>query len=403
MAKLYGFGAAVVILGALFKIQHYPGAGYMLVAGLGTEALIFFFSAFEPPHQEPDWTLVYPELAGMYDEELKEQLLEDTINARKRGDFQNMGGGSGGGGGGGGNAVSQELDKMLEDANIGPELIESLGNGFRTLSENTQKFAEISNATVATNEYVQNIQGASSKAGELSQTYQKTTQALENDIEVSTKLSESIKTTVSSANNLSDNYQQAANLVKDNINASQEYTNNIKQAATTVNDLKQKYIETGEKLASSVDAINISTDDSAKYNEELNKVSKNLAALNAVYELQLQGSSEQLEKTTSMQENLNKFLSNLKASDENMAKFKDNIASLNQIYEQQATTTSEQMEKSSVLQQGIAQFIENVNSSAENTRKFQEEVSKLTDNISALNNVYGNMLSAMNVNLNPNQ
>ena len=65
MAKLYGWGASIVIIGALFKIQHLPGSGFMLTIGLGTEALIFFFSAFEPVHEEIDWTLVYPELAGM--------------------------------------------------------------------------------------------------------------------------------------------------------------------------------------------------------------------------------------------------------------------------------------------------------------------------------------------------
>ena len=54
MPKVYGIGAAVVIVGALFKIQHYPGAGVMLGIGLGVEAVIFFLSAFEPPHAEPD-------------------------------------------------------------------------------------------------------------------------------------------------------------------------------------------------------------------------------------------------------------------------------------------------------------------------------------------------------------
>ena len=66
MAKVYGFGAAIVLIGALFKINHYPYADIMLIIGLGTEAIIFFLSAFEPPHVEPDWSLVYPELAGMY-------------------------------------------------------------------------------------------------------------------------------------------------------------------------------------------------------------------------------------------------------------------------------------------------------------------------------------------------
>ena len=69
MAKLYGIGAAIVIVGALFKIQHWPASGFFLVLGLGTEAVIFIFSAFEPPHEDVDWTLVYPELAGMEDED----------------------------------------------------------------------------------------------------------------------------------------------------------------------------------------------------------------------------------------------------------------------------------------------------------------------------------------------
>jgi len=63
MPKIYGIGAAVVIIGALFKILHITGADLMLMLGLSVEAGIFFLSAFEPPHQEPDWSKVYPELA----------------------------------------------------------------------------------------------------------------------------------------------------------------------------------------------------------------------------------------------------------------------------------------------------------------------------------------------------
>jgi gliding motility-associated protein GldL len=63
--KIYGFGAAIVIIGALFKILHLPGGGPVLVVGMSIEALIFILSAFEPPDEEIDWTLVYPELAGI--------------------------------------------------------------------------------------------------------------------------------------------------------------------------------------------------------------------------------------------------------------------------------------------------------------------------------------------------
>ena len=79
MSKLYGWGASVVIVGALFKINHYPGANTMLIIGLSTEALIFFFSAFEPPHVEPDWSLVYPELAGMYHDATRKVMKRKAL------------------------------------------------------------------------------------------------------------------------------------------------------------------------------------------------------------------------------------------------------------------------------------------------------------------------------------
>ena len=63
MGVVYGIGASIVLVGALFKLTHWPGANIMLTVGLLTEAVIFFLSAFEPPHVEPDWSLVYPEFA----------------------------------------------------------------------------------------------------------------------------------------------------------------------------------------------------------------------------------------------------------------------------------------------------------------------------------------------------
>jgi gliding motility-associated protein GldL len=134
MSYIYGWGASVVIIGALFKIIHWPGADAMLIAGLGTEALIFFISVFEPIHAEYDWTLVYPELAGIEPSEKKQKA---------------------------GGTVSQQLDKMLADAKVGPELIGSLGNGLKSLSDNVKDMASLSSATVATNEYTTNISKAS--------------------------------------------------------------------------------------------------------------------------------------------------------------------------------------------------------------------------------------------------
>lgn len=156
MSKLYGFGAAIVIVGALFKIQHWEGAGIMLTVGLLTEAVIFFFSAFEPPHEEVDWSLVYPELAGMH---------EPGADRKKQVKGSN-------------DPVAQQLDKMLADAKIGPELINSLGTGLKSLSENTAKMATVSNAALATEEYSKNITAASKTVNNLTQSYEKVATAM---------------------------------------------------------------------------------------------------------------------------------------------------------------------------------------------------------------------------------
>ena len=156
MAKAYGIGAAVVILGALFKIQHYPGADIMLIIGMGVEALIFFISAFEPIHEEWDWSLVYPELAGMEGED------RPNANSLAQGD-----------------AVSQQLDKMLSEAKIGPELIEGLGSGLKSLSSNVTSMADLSGATVATKEYADNVHKANEQLIGMNTSYSRAVNALD--------------------------------------------------------------------------------------------------------------------------------------------------------------------------------------------------------------------------------
>lgn len=267
MAKLYGWGAAVVILGALFKINHYPGANIMLIAGLGTEALIFFFSAFEPPHVEPDWSLVYPELAGMYH------------GSGKSGEVNKK-------------TPTQELDNMLEKAKIGPELIQSLGTGLRNLSENASKIADLSSAAVATNDYSKHLSNAAKSVNDLSLTVAKANE---------------------STSQFAATYQQSA-----------------------------------QNLAKTVEKFDLSGMDNKNYSEQLQKMGSNLAALNAVYELQLKNSNTHLEDTSKLHASINQYLSTISGSSEDMS-------------------------------------------------RYRTEMDNLTKKVAALNNVYGNMLAAMNV------
>ena len=59
---VYSFGAAVVIVGALFKIMHWPGASIVLVSGMVTEAFLFVIGALDKPHPEFNWSNVFPQL-----------------------------------------------------------------------------------------------------------------------------------------------------------------------------------------------------------------------------------------------------------------------------------------------------------------------------------------------------
>ncbi len=155
MAKAYGLGAAVVIVGALFKIMHWPGANEMLILGMGTEAVIFMISAFEPIHEEWDWSLVHPELAGMEGDSKPKKTVSS------------------------GDAVSQQLDKMLSEAKIGPELIEGLGSGLRSLSSNVSSMSDLSGATVATKEYADNISKANEQLTGMNSSYSRAVTALD--------------------------------------------------------------------------------------------------------------------------------------------------------------------------------------------------------------------------------
>lgn len=303
-AKLYGMGAAVVIVGALFKINHWPGAGPMLIVGMGIEALIFFASAFEPLHVTYDWSLVYPELAGMEDahghaaEKEKKDKKKD-----KKGDasVQIEGGVVGGTTIIGGLSGTQELDKMLADAKIGPELIESLGKGLQNLSTTTAGLNNIAGAAAASEKFTSNINVASESVVELSSAYKKTADNLNKDLLVSG-----------------------------------EYLSSVQEATSAVSTLANIYKETANTLSVG----------DASYLDELKTMASSLSSINALYEMQIQNSSTQLEATKAVQERI------------------DNL-------------------------------VVNFADTAENVLRYKEQVNALSKKVGALNDIYGNMLAAM--------
>jgi gliding motility-associated protein GldL len=115
--------------------MHWTGANQMLIIGMGTEVAIFIISAFEPQHVDKyyDWERVYPELLST------EPIVKKSTEK----------------------PLTQQLDKALSDAKVGPELLNSLGKGLTSLADSTSKLNDLTDASVAVNDFAKNARTAS--------------------------------------------------------------------------------------------------------------------------------------------------------------------------------------------------------------------------------------------------
>lgn len=194
MGYFYGWGASVVLIGALFKLTHWlPGqaANIMLAVGLSIEALIFFLSSFEAPHMEPDWSLVYPELAEDGERPATERKARNT-NA----------------------TASTQLDEMFAKANINEQVLERLGAGINKLSENAAQMAEISSAVAATSDYAKAMKKAAEAVGTLEIQLQNSAIFVETNNKLNKTMSEYIEKVNASATSTEALNHQIADLSK---------------------------------------------------------------------------------------------------------------------------------------------------------------------------------------------
>lgn len=254
MPKVYGIGAAVVIIGAMFKLLHYPGAEVMLGVGLSTEAIIFFLSAFEPKKVEPDWTKVYPELAEDY---------VGAAGARAvKGKSQE--------------SVSKKLDTMLESAKIGPELVDSLGRGMRNLSETTSKLGQMGNAAVATSEYSNSVKAASANINKMNQSYADSVGSM---VEMAS-VSKSATAEMANASKDAKEYHTQVQSVTKNLGAlNAVYEMELQDANQHIKAMNKFY----SNLTTSLDSMAKATEDAEHFKGEINKLTTNLSKLNNIY------------------------------------------------------------------------------------------------------------------------
>lgn len=295
MSRLYGWGASVVMIGALMKLEHFQYSSYFLIAGLGTEALIFFFSAWEPLPEDYKWDRVYPELANGKNKDKKPEL---------RG------------------SATQQMDQLFAKADITPAVLEKLGNGMKNLADTTSKMSDISNAHVVTENYIGSVKNAASKMESFSTVYDKSSEELNK-----------------SASSLTESYSKTAELVSRTGSALVETVNR------SSNQLSDSYIKLLDSINQDYAKM---TETSSSYSDQLEKLNKNLSALNTVYELQLKGSDHHLQSSKEVYAGLDAMMDNLAAS-------------------------------------------------VDNTKLYRSEVESLGKKLIALNKVYGNMLTAMNI------
>lgn len=166
----YGMGAAVVIVGALFKLMHWPGAGPMLIVGLLTEAAIFGLSAFDPVETELDWTLVYPELAGGEVKKKDAKKVENPTEAQ--------------------GLLSQKLDNMLKEAKIDGELMASLGNSIKNFEGAAKNMAPTVDAIASQKKYAEEMGTAAAQLESLNSMYKVQLESASRNAEINKEVAE---------------------------------------------------------------------------------------------------------------------------------------------------------------------------------------------------------------------
>jgi len=266
MGYVYGWGAAVVMVGALFKLEHWEYSSELLTVGLLTEAFIFFLSAFEPPINIPEWDKVYPELNEDYElEEVKELRTNNKSNG---------------------------LETLFGSSELTPELMDRVGKGLAELSNTAKGISDISSATLATDMYVKNLGSASESMSSFAQ--------------INNKANESIN---SSVNTLIDSYSVAAT-----------------QLAETGKNLSVVYQKSSDVISNELENIGSS---SKQYSGNLERLNKNLDSLNSNFENQLEDTQNQFKANQKFNQDLAEMNSILTSSVDELKKYKENAESLN--------------------------------------------------------------------------
>lgn len=287
MGYVYGWGASIVMIGALFKLQHWQFAGLFLTIGLITEAFVFFLSAFEPPYESPEWSRVYPELRD--DAELPEP---EDYPARGRNGFS----------------------QLLSSTEVTPELLDKVGESLNNLTTAANGISDISSATLATDMYVKNLSTAS--------------ESMLSFAEINSRANESVNATVEK---LIQSYSAASTQITDSGKLSLEKLHKSSE------DFSQRLNDAGKMLAETLNAasgnftaeLESVNQGSKQYSNNLERLNHNINALNERLESQLKDTRTQFEASHKVSSDLIHMNEILASSVSELQKYKENAEQLN--------------------------------------------------------------------------
>jgi len=246
---IIGLGASVVLLGALFKIQHWPGGSIMLTAGMTVEAFIFAMLGLLPPHADYYWERFYPDITKNPHVEAHEKNIA-AVGAKKLDSKE---------------SAAKSLDKMMEDANITPAAIKRLGDNFQRFGNTVEQMKDITEVTSATGAYSQSARDAADALGKMKDTFvgaTKTMGAFNSAADDTMKFHDQVKTLSKNLGTLNQIYEVELTDANNHLKAMNKFYSNLVNAS---------------------DAMASSAKDATNTKDQIALLSKNLTSLNQIY------------------------------------------------------------------------------------------------------------------------
>ena len=282
---VYSVGASVVIIGALFKIMHWPGASAVLIAGMCTEAFLFVIGALDKPHPEFNWSNVFPQLLEYG---TNPEILEEKANQPRPtllgagiegGEVPTISTGTASTI----NGVAQGSAPSVKVPSLTDKDLEALQNGITDLAKTATQLSELGKVATATTQLTTKMEAAGNAAEQFAAS-QSTLLA------TSTQLSEAYKAAETNMQGAADNTKAFATNMQ-NVGAQLNTLNAIYELQ--INAMKEQ-VEIAKaqnstlgKVSDSLQAIEAQAVNAQQSQEQFAAGSKKLVAqisdLNAIY------------------------------------------------------------------------------------------------------------------------